>query len=67
MHAGAPDDGVRAACGPAATATSFRSDGSDLMPGKVGAGSFWKGMTDWATGTADLDTVLAKIDGSWPK
>jgi alpha-glucoside transport system substrate-binding protein len=49
------------------TATSFRFDGSDLMPGEVGAGSFWKGMTDWASGSADLDTVLKEIDASWPK
>ncbi|HEX2994706.1 MAG TPA: hypothetical protein VHP14_07780, partial [Anaerolineales bacterium] len=49
------------------TATSFRFDGSDLMPGEVGAGSFWKGMTDWASGAADLDTVLKEIDASWPK
>ena len=48
-------------------ATSVRFDGSDLMPGEVGAGSFWKGMTDWASGTADLDTVLAEIDASWPR
>ncbi len=48
-------------------ATSFRFDGSDLMPGEVGAGSFWKGMTDWVTGSADLDTVLAEIDASWPQ
>jgi alpha-glucoside transport system substrate-binding protein len=47
-------------------ATSFRFDGSDLMPGEVGAGSFWKGMTDWVSGAADLDTVLAEIDESWP-
>ena len=50
-----------------ATATSFRFDGSDLMPGEVGAGSFWKGATDWASGAADLDTVLKEIDASWPK
>ena len=48
-------------------ATSFRFDGSDLMPGEVGAGSFWKGMTDWVSGAADLDTVLAEIDASWPR
>jgi alpha-glucoside transport system substrate-binding protein len=48
-------------------ATSFRFDGSDLMPGEVGAGSFWKGMTDWVSGSADLDTVLAEIDASWPE
>jgi alpha-glucoside transport system substrate-binding protein len=48
-------------------ATSFRFDGSDLMPGEVGAGSFWKGMTDWVSGAADLDTVLQEIDASWPR
>lgn len=48
-------------------ATSVRFDGSDLMPGAVGSGSFWKGMTDWVSGTADLDTVLAEIDAAWPK
>jgi alpha-glucoside transport system substrate-binding protein len=48
-------------------ATSFRFDGSDLMPGEVGAGSFWSGMTDWVSGAADLDPVLAEIDASWPK
>ncbi len=47
-------------------ASSFRFDASDLMPGEVGAGSFWKGMTDWVSGSADLDTVLAEIDASWP-
>ena len=48
-------------------ATSFRFDGSDLMPGVVGAGSFWKGMTDWVSGAADLTTVLTEIDASWPE
>ena len=48
-------------------ATAVRFDGSDLMPGEVGAGSFWKGMTDWVSGAADLDTVLKQIDDSWPK
>lgn len=49
-----------------AQATSVRFDGSDLMPGAVGAGSFWKGMTDWVSGTVDLDTALAEIDAAWP-
>jgi alpha-glucoside transport system substrate-binding protein len=49
-----------------ADATSVRFDGSDLMPGAVGAGSFWKGMTDWISGTVDLDTALAEIDAAWP-
>lgn len=50
-----------------AEATSLRFDGSDIMPGVVGAGSFWKGMTDWVSGTVDLDTALAEIDAAWPK
>jgi alpha-glucoside transport system substrate-binding protein len=50
-----------------AEATSFRFDGSDLMPGEVGAGSFWKGVTDWASGSAELDAVLPEIDASWPQ
>ncbi|HET6260703.1 MAG TPA: carbohydrate ABC transporter substrate-binding protein, partial [Chloroflexia bacterium] len=45
-------------------ATTFRFDGSDLMPGAVGAGSFWKGIVDYVGG-ADLDTVLNTIDASW--
>jgi alpha-glucoside transport system substrate-binding protein len=49
-----------------ADATSVRFDGSDLMPGAVGSGSFWKGMTDWISGTVDLDTALAEIDAAWP-
>jgi alpha-glucoside transport system substrate-binding protein len=48
-------------------ATAFRFDGSDLMPGEVGAGSFWTGMVDYVSGATDLDTVLAEIDASWPR
>jgi len=47
-------------------ATSLRFDGSDLMPGEVGAGSFWKGMTDYVAGTVDLDQALNEIDAAWP-
>jgi alpha-glucoside transport system substrate-binding protein len=36
------------------------------MPGEVGSGSFWKGMTDWVSGTVDLDTALEEIDAAWP-
>jgi alpha-glucoside transport system substrate-binding protein len=49
-----------------ASATAVRFDGSDQMPGEVGAGSFWKEMTSWVSGTEDLDTALTKIDASWP-
>jgi alpha-glucoside transport system substrate-binding protein len=44
----------------------FRFDGSDQMPGAVGAGTFWKGMTDWIVGKSDAD-VLNYIEQSWPK
>jgi alpha-glucoside transport system substrate-binding protein len=47
-------------------ADTFRFDGSDLMPGAVGAGSFWTGATDWVSGKS-LDEVVAAIDASWPQ
>ncbi|MEV0270144.1 MAG: carbohydrate ABC transporter substrate-binding protein [Hamadaea sp.] len=48
------------------SSTVFRFDGSDLMPAAVGAGSFWKGMTDWINGKSTKDT-LDYIENSWPK
>jgi alpha-glucoside transport system substrate-binding protein len=48
-------------------ATSVRFDGSDLMPGAVGAGSFWKEMTAYVSGAKTLDQALKAIDASWPK
>jgi alpha-glucoside transport system substrate-binding protein len=44
----------------------FLFDGSDQMPGAVGAGTFWKDMTAWISGQEDLDTALKNIDNSWP-
>jgi alpha-glucoside transport system substrate-binding protein len=46
--------------------TEARFDGSDAMPGAVGAGSFWKGMTAWVSGQKSLDEALKDIDDSWP-
>ncbi len=46
--------------------TVFRFDGSDAMPAAVGAGTFWKGMTDWITGKSTKD-VTDTIEASWPK
>ena len=43
----------------------FRFDGSDQMPGEVGANSFWKEMTAWITGQSTTDT-LDNIESSWP-
>jgi alpha-glucoside transport system substrate-binding protein len=46
-------------------ATSVRYDGSDLMPGAVGAGSFWKAMTDYVSGTVDIDQALQEAQAGW--
>jgi alpha-glucoside transport system substrate-binding protein len=46
------------------SATTFRFDGSDLMPGAVGAGSFWTGMVDYAGGKSAAD-VANEIQASW--
>ncbi|GGB45566.1 alpha-glucoside ABC transporter substrate-binding protein [Roseibium aquae] len=45
-------------------ATTFRFDGSDLMPGAIGAGSFWTGMVDYAGG-AEAAAVAGEIQNSW--
>ena len=45
-------------------ATTFRFDGSDLMPGAVGAGTFWTGMVDYAGGK-DAEEVTDEIQKSW--
>ena len=45
-------------------ATTFRFDGSDLMPGAVGAGSFWTGMVDFVGGKSAED-VAKTIQASW--
>jgi alpha-glucoside transport system substrate-binding protein len=46
--------------------TTFRFDGSDLMPSAVGAGTFWTGMRDWVNG-ASTDDVLEQIESGWPE
>ena len=45
-------------------ATTFRFDGSDLMPGAVGAGSFWTGMVDFVGGKSAQEVADA-IQASW--
>ena len=45
-------------------ATTFRFDGSDLMPGAIGAGAFWTGMVDYAGGK-DAAAVAADIQKNW--
>jgi alpha-glucoside transport system substrate-binding protein len=47
------------------SATTFRFDGSDLMPGAVGAGTFWTGMVDFVGGKS-AEQVAQEIQASWP-
>ena len=45
-------------------ASSFRFDGSDLMPGEIGTNAFWTGMVDYTTG-ADAQSVADAIEERW--
>ena len=45
-------------------ATTFRFDGSDLMPGEIGAGAFWTGMVDYVTG-ASAEDVAKGVQERW--
>jgi alpha-glucoside transport system substrate-binding protein len=49
-----------------ASSDVFRFDGSDLMPGPVGAGTFWSEMVEWVVGNTSTDDALKAIDESWP-
>ena len=43
----------------------FRFDASDLMPGAVGAGTFWTEVTAWVIG-GDTQTFVDNVENSWP-
>nr|WP_228845301.1 ABC transporter substrate-binding protein [Phototrophicus methaneseepsis] len=45
-------------------ATTFRFDGSDLMPGAIGAGAFWTAMVDFVSG-ADAQEVADQVQAAW--
>lgn len=45
---------------------TFRFDGSDQMPGAVGADAFWKQMTAWIGEDQADDVTLANIEKAWP-
>jgi alpha-glucoside transport system substrate-binding protein len=47
-------------------ATTFRFDGSDLMPGPIGAGAFWTGMVDYVNGKSAQETA-DQIQAAWDK
>ncbi len=61
-----PDDTTREMYSLAAEADVFKYDASDLMPGSVGAGSFWDEMNAWVGGDTELEEALANIEESWP-
>jgi alpha-glucoside transport system substrate-binding protein len=61
-----PNETTKTIAGVAYESTAFLFDGSDQMPGEVGAGTFWQDMTAWISGQEDLDTALSNIDASWP-
>jgi alpha-glucoside transport system substrate-binding protein len=48
-------------------ADTIRFDASDLMPGSVGAGTFWKGATDYVSGNVELNKVLEEIQAGYNK
>jgi len=56
-----PDDLTRKAAKILSEASTFRFDGSDLMPSAVGAGSFWTGILDYVSGI-ELIKVLMTIE-----
>lgn len=61
-----PNEITKNAAQVAYDSSAFLFDGSDQMPGAVGAGTFWTEMTNWITGDEDINTALQKIDDSWP-
>jgi alpha-glucoside transport system substrate-binding protein len=61
-----PTDLTRQMANVAYESTAFLFDGSDQMPGEVGAGAFWKEITAWISGQTELDEALANIDSAWP-
>ena len=46
------------------SATIFRFDGSDLMPGAIGTGAFWTAMVDYVTGE-DASVVAGQVQAAW--
>jgi alpha-glucoside transport system substrate-binding protein len=47
--------------------TVARFDASDIMPGAVGSGTFWREMTEWIASDKPDDQVLDAIEDSWPE
>lgn len=43
-----------------------RFDASDLMPGAVGAGTFWSAAVDITTGAQTVEEAFTSVEDSWP-
>ena len=50
-----------------AQADPARFDASDLMPGEVGAGTFWDAAVDITSGNKTVQEALDDVEASWPK
>jgi alpha-glucoside transport system substrate-binding protein len=48
------------------TADPARFDASDMMPGAVGAGTFWTEGTSAVNGDKSIEEAFEAIDASWP-
>ncbi|MGY2004663.1 ABC transporter substrate-binding protein [Blastococcus sp. SYSU DS1024] len=44
----------------------FRFDGSDLMPGEIGAGRLWTELTNWFANDKPTEAVLTDVENAWP-
>jgi alpha-glucoside transport system substrate-binding protein len=49
-----------------ADADPVRFDASDLMPGAVGAGTFWTAAVDIVSGNKTVEEALTSVEESWP-
>lgn len=48
-----------------AEADVTRFDGSDMMPGAIGAGAFWTAATEWVRGTFTAAEAMAEVEAAW--
>ncbi|MGY1885610.1 ABC transporter substrate-binding protein [Blastococcus sp. SYSU DS0753] len=44
----------------------FRFDGSDLLPGEIGAGRLWTELTNWISNDKPTEAVLTDVENAWP-
>ena len=47
------------------SATTFRFDGSDLMPGTIGTGAFWQAMIDYVSTDITAAEAAAQVEEAW--